>query len=259
MSNGAPPQAAMTLDPTPPLLEFAQASLAPAPLLHAGIGPVSLRLAPGDLAWIDSEPGREDLPLADLAEGLLDPDTGTVSFLGASWAAMPPEETLRRRARIGRVFAGHGWISNLNVNENVTLSQRHHTRRPVGEILEEATALARALGLPELPAVRPALCAPHDRRRAEWVRALLGTPRLVLLEYPLRGVPPAFWDALVNAVAAVRSRGAAVLWLADPGWDSARTAPRDAAHYRLRGATLEPRDSHAGTGAPATADQESRP
>ena len=199
-----------------PILEFADVTIAAAVREYAGLSHVSVRFLPGTLTIIQMEPGNEQLPLADLAAGLLDPAEGRVLFQGEAWTAMSPKQVLQWRAQIGRVFDGHGWISNLNVNENVTLAQRHHTRRPDAEILAEAEALARAFGLNELPKVRPALAAHQDLRRAEWIRAFLGQPVLVLLERPMQGVPLEFLPRLLGAVQEACARKAAVLWLAAP-------------------------------------------
>ncbi|MFH1970290.1 MAG: hypothetical protein ABIJ53_08240 [Verrucomicrobiota bacterium] len=210
------------MNPNDPILEFTDVTIAAAVREHAGLSHVSARFGPGTLTLIQVEPGNEQLPLADLAEGLLCPAEGRVLFQGAAWTAMPPEQVLQRRAQIGRVFDGHGWISNLNVNENVTLSQRHHTRRPDAEILAEAEALARAFGLNELPKIRPALVSPHDLRRAEWIRAFLGCPLLVLLERPMQGVPLEYLPRLLGAVQEACAHKAAVLWLTDPDLPESR-------------------------------------
>jgi len=205
-----------------PILEFTDVTIAAAPLGHAGLSHVSARLQPGTLTVIQVEPGSELLPLADLAEGLLCPVAGRVSFQGEAWESMLPEQVSGRRALIGRVFDSHGWISNLNVNENVTLSQRHHTRRPITEILAEAEALARAFGLDGLPQTRPALVPRQDLRRSEWIRAFLGQPRLVLLERPMQGVPAEHLPRLIGAVREACAHAAAVLWLTDTGLPEGR-------------------------------------
>jgi phospholipid/cholesterol/gamma-HCH transport system ATP-binding protein len=181
------------------------------------------------------EPGNEQLPFADLAEGLICPEEGHVLFQGDAWTTMLPEQVLQRRAQIGRVFDGHGWISNLNVNENVTLSQRHHTRRPATEILTEAEALARAFGLSELPKIRPALVSHQDLRRFEWIRAFIGQPLLVLLERPMQGVPLEHLPRLLGAVREACAHKAAVLWLTDK--DRIERLP-PAAQYVMRGLNL---------------------
>ena len=224
-----------------PILEFSDVTIAAAVREHAGLSQASARLLPGTLALIRVEPGNEQLPLADLAAGLLDPAEGRVLFQGEEWRAMPPQQVLQRRAQIGRGFDGHGWISNLNVNENVTLAQRHHTRRPNAEILAEAEALARAFGLNELPRIRPALVTPQDLRRAEWIRAFLGQPLLVLLERPMQGIPLEHLPRLLGAVQEACARKAAVLWLTDTSRPLGESGPesreRSGQHPELSPAT----------------------
>lgn len=214
-----------------PILEFADVTVTALTQEHAGLSHANAWFGPGTLSLIRLEPGNELLPLADLATGLLDPEEGRVLFLGAAWSAMPPEQGLQRRAQIGRVFDGHGWISNLNVNENVALAQRHHTRRPDAEIMAQAEALASSFGLRELPKIRPSLVAPRDLRRAEWVRAFLGQPRLLLLERPMQGVPAEYLPHLLDAVQAACARKAAVLWLTGP--DIPELRDRIARHPKL--------------------------
>jgi phospholipid/cholesterol/gamma-HCH transport system ATP-binding protein len=221
-----------------PILEFTDVTIASSPLGHAGLSHVNARFLPGTLSLIQVEPGNEQLPFADLAEGLLCPEEGRVMFQGEAWTAMPPEQALQRRAQIGRVFDGHGWISNLNVNENVTLSQRHHTWRPVAEILAEAEARARAFGLSELPKTRPALVSHQDLRRAEWIRAFLGRPLLVLLERPMRGVPLEHVPRLISAVREACAREAVVLWLTDNDAIERHLELPPAARYAMRGLTM---------------------
>lgn len=222
-----------------PILEFDAVTRAPSPLAPAGVVRVSARFLPGTLTLIRVEEGSEQLPLADLAEGLLEPDGGRVLFLGEEWRAMSPERALRRRALIGRVFEGHGWISNLSVRENIALSTRHHTRRPDREILGEAGALARAFGLGGIPENRPDLVPHRDLRRAEWIRAFCGRPMLILLERPMQGVSPVHRPRLIGAVRDACTRGAAVVWLTDGGRIELRDGALPAARYAMRGEALE--------------------
>ncbi len=226
-----------------PILEFTNVTI-PAAQEHAGVSHVSAGLNPGTLTIIQLEPGNERSPFADLATGLLDPIEGCVLFQGKAWATMPPEEVLQQRAQIGRVFDGQGWISNLNVSENVIIAQRHHTRRPDAEILAEAEALAKDFGFSELPKIRPALLASRDLRRAEWIRGFIGYPRLVLLENPMQGVALEHLPRLLGAVRTACSRQATVLWLTDPDipesrdWTEWHLEIPPVTRYAMRGLNL---------------------
>jgi phospholipid/cholesterol/gamma-HCH transport system ATP-binding protein len=173
---------------------------------------VNCVLGPGDLILIKLEPEQIRLPLADGAEGLVRPTKGRVCFLGEDWLEMSPAQGAARRGQIGRVFEDAGWISDLDVDENITLAQRHHTQRDEAEIQAEATKLARVFNLPGLPKGVVSSARRHDLQRAACIRAFLGSPVLLILERPTRGVFPDILPALLNTVQQTRRRGAAVLW-----------------------------------------------
>ncbi len=197
------------------ILEFRNVTIKSRAPYESGISEISFALKGGELALISVEKGCRHFPLADAAQGLIEPEEGRVTFLGRDWRDLDPDFASAERGRIGRVFETAGWVSNLNVDENVTISQRHHTDRPVGEIVEEAEETARFFGLPELPKGRPFGLNRSTRRKAEWVRAFIGDPLLIILEYPLSDLYTEELDYLLKGVEKARQRGSAVLWLTD--------------------------------------------
>ena len=212
----------MTSQPAEPLLEFCHATIGSLGPRFATLREATFSLLPGELVMVRNENGPSPLPLAAAAQGLVGADEGDVRYAGRSWEEVDPRSQCTLRGTIGRVFAEWGWVSNLNVLENVVLAQRHHTRRTETEIQSEADRLARQFGLERVPVGRPAFVPPSELRRAEWVRALLGAPRLTLLEQPLRQVSLEWLPALTDALHGARQRGAAVLWLTadDREWRS---------------------------------------
>ena len=174
---------------------------------------VDFVLCAGEALLIDTHDTQGWPPLADTAEGLLPPRSGAVRIGGAEWSTLNPDASTDWRSRIGRVFADHAWVSNLDVDENVTLAQRHHARQAPAEISEQAQTWARRFGLDALPATRPAWTPRKEQMLAQWVRALLGEPALLILENPTRDVPGDASEHLLNAVREQRDRGAAVIWM----------------------------------------------
>ena len=116
------------------ILEFLEVSLRPSSHHMAEVEGATFRLAAGEAVVILVEEGREHLPLADAAEGLLAPSRGEVWFCGMRWEAMRPARQTEMRGRIRRVFERYGWVSNLDVVENVCLAECYHTARPLAEI-----------------------------------------------------------------------------------------------------------------------------
>lgn len=227
------------------ILNFTDVTIASSPQYETGLSGASFALSPGDLLLVRIERENERLPLADAAQGLLDGDHGTISFLGEDWRALGADEAAARRGKIGRLFDDEGWISDLDVDENILLAQLHHTDRSEGEIMDEALTLARVFGLPGLPRGRPGQVRRWDLRKAACIRAFLGQPTLIIIEQPIRGVYADVTAPLVNAVQSARRRAAAVLWMVtDPQtWKSA--AAHATTRAWMRGSELQFREASA--------------
>jgi ABC-type transporter Mla maintaining outer membrane lipid asymmetry ATPase subunit MlaF len=197
----------------PSILEFhavGAGAAAPDPPVLEG---VSFRLEPGQcLAALLEAPLPREV-LADTAVGLLPPREGQVRFLDEEWISMPGERLERQRGQIGIVFAEPVWIKNLDLRENICLAQRHHSKRPTREILDEAEELARELGVPGIPEADPIDLPRELVAKAVCIRALLGKPALLLLDNPTQGLGADFLERLGQAVQRARKHGAAALWL----------------------------------------------
>jgi len=178
-----------------------------------GLTEVDLCLAGGDAAIVTVSRAGLTTPLADLCCGLEAPETGMVHFLDQPWDAKSHRQAARDRGCIGRVWPNAAWVGNLDIDENILLPQCHHTGRSDSELQEESQMLARSFGLEDLPHTRPAWTPEDIRRKSQWVRAFMGTPHLLLLEYPDDDANDADRTCLVEAVEQARMRGTAVIWI----------------------------------------------
>ena len=198
---------------TRPVLELAELQLPTAP----GEPPsykTEFALMPGDVALVDVRSRQADVSFADMCSGLVPFPKGTVRFLGQDWARIPDHYAAALRGHIGRIFADGGWIEFLDVASNVLLPQLHHTHEDEAALREKATQLACAFGLPGLPLGRMDDLSALDLARCACVRAFLGNPALLLLESPVqgRGFFVELLTPLLNAIAAARGDGTAVIW-----------------------------------------------
>ena len=218
------------MSPEAPLLEFADATLPGEDL--AALPALRFALRAGDLAIIETTEHVIARTIADLAQGLLDPAAGEVRYQGRAWPRIPHEESCRLRGvDIGRVFSAGGWVSNLDLDENFTLAGRHWDPRPESELLADARGAAQRMGLPDLPAGRPAWIAPRVLQLAQWARALQHPRRLVILELPLRKTYTADAQLLADGLRSAACAGAAVLWIG-PRADALDREWKPAAHIR---------------------------
>ncbi len=222
------------------ILTFEDVTIEAVPPYNSGVWQANLVINPADLILVRLESAHSHLPLADGASGLIHPDEGKITFAGRSWQDMSADEGSRARAKIGRVFADGGWISSMDLDENILLAQRHHSRRPDRLIMDEAAQLALVFGLPGLPRGSPALARRQDLQMAACVRAFLGEPILIILERPTVDVQSEIMPGLMHSIRSARDRGAAILWLTaesevwnDPGILPTRT-------YLMSGSQLLP-------------------
>src|SRR5580700_2750471 len=111
------------------ILKFSEVTIESGPHYEIGMWKSSFELKQGDLLLVRMERENERLPLADATEGLASPSQGSVTFLGEDWQRMSADRAAAQRGKIGRLFDDEGWISDLDVDQNIMLSQLHHTHR----------------------------------------------------------------------------------------------------------------------------------
>ena len=231
------------MDDETPILELCDVTVQAGRAYDNGLWGARLRLMPRELILIRLERGQLHLPVRDVALGLIDPTAGEARLNGNAWHETDEAEADQLRGNSGCLAFDDTWVSNLDVDENITLAQRHHTLRPLEQIEDEASQLARFFGLPGLPRGRPWQVRRSDLRRAACVRAFLGRPHLLILETPAVAGFSDVYASLINLCTAARGRGAGVLWLSDDSrlWNDRGLRP--ARRYVMSGAQLLQADS----------------
>lgn len=127
--------------------------------------------------------------VVDAIAGLTRPDAGWVRVEGrvlydsAAGVFVPPE-----RRRVGYVFQDARLFPHLSVAANLRYGLRLCPRRERRIGWDEVVAL---LGLDPLLARRPRHLSGGEQRRVAIGRALLASPRLLLMDEPLSGLDPA--------------------------------------------------------------------
>lgn len=176
-------------------------------------------LRAGEMAVVEVHRSVHRSPLADVVSGLVTAAAGTAFFRGDDWSMMKPDVAGQARSHIGRVFDGLGssWLSNLDIDENLTLSHRYHHGATDAAVRDEIESLAKVAGCWPLPEGRSTSVHKGILRRVEWVRAFAGKPALVILERPLRDVMTGTTEGISALVDSARERGAAILWMAREG------------------------------------------
>lgn len=174
---------------------------------------VDFRVEAGDFLLVMTGDAAHELALADAARGLVEPLEGCVRFLGNDWLDLGNEVADACRGRIGSTLSDHDWLPYLTLLDNILLPHLYHSRRSQEELSAEAAEWARRFGFPGAPDDLPGVTLREDRRRASFLRAFLGDPLVVMIEQQRGPLPPRMEVELFNAIAEVRQRGGALIWL----------------------------------------------
>jgi branched-chain amino acid transport system ATP-binding protein len=139
--------------------------------------------------------------------GLTPPHRGHVLFNGTDITGWPPYRVSRRG--IGFVPQDRRIFADLSVRENLEVARRAlATRTPAWTVERIYTAFP--------------ILAQLDRRRAGYLsggeqqmlavgRALMGNPRLLILDEPSEGLAPLIVEALADQIAVLKDEGMTIL------------------------------------------------
>jgi branched-chain amino acid transport system ATP-binding protein len=122
----------------------------------------------------------------NVLSGFVRPASGTVRAFGTNLLAMPHF----RRARWGvrRTFQTEQAIEQLSVFDNVAMAHEHSKLGSASRRRDALDAIS-FVGLDADPQTRVRTLGAGQRRLVEVARAVVGKPRLVLLDEPAAGLP----------------------------------------------------------------------
>jgi ABC-type branched-subunit amino acid transport system ATPase component len=189
----------------------------------AALDHVSLAIAAGEVRGLIGPNGAGKTTLVNVLSGVLAASAGSIRFAGQEIAGEPAHAVARRGIR--RTFQTLRLFPEMSVLENVAVGYHAHTRAEAMEALfatrrsarEQRETMARAhdalafVGLAvssELPA---GALAYGQQRMLELARALVGAPKLLLLDEPAAGMNPAECDHLLELIRRIRAQSIAVL------------------------------------------------
>ena len=159
---------------------------------------VSMTLRPGERRAVLGPNGAGKTTLFNAITGAIPPTSGKVVFDGADMTKMPPEK--RAYLGVARTFQITNLFGQMSVFENMKLAARGLSSTKFSffgadrltpdqdERVHKALALSRLNGR-EQALVRE--MSYGEQRQLEVAMALVGTPRLLLLDEPAAGLSPA--------------------------------------------------------------------
>ena len=138
----------------------------------------------GEIALVMGPSGSGKSTLIAVLSGLLRPDAGQVSALGADlWALRPAEIDRFRLANCGFIFQGFNLFPALTALEQVSQVLRFAGRSPKAA-RAQAEATLDAVGMTPRLHLRPAELSGGEKQRVAIARALAKQPRLIFADEP---------------------------------------------------------------------------
>jgi branched-chain amino acid transport system ATP-binding protein len=175
------------------------------PVLHE----VDLAVGAGTVHAVVGHNGAGKTTLVHTVAGLLRPSAGQIRLAGREITAMPAHR--RARAGIGLVPQGRRVWSTLTVSEHLALAYR----RSAGPTTGPGWTPARVLELlPRLAARsrhRGSQLSGGEQQMLAIARALLGHPRLLLLDEPTEGLAPVLAGQVRDLIGQLAVAGLAIL------------------------------------------------
>jgi ABC-2 type transport system ATP-binding protein len=166
-----------------------------------------LTVAPGEIAGLVGHNGAGKTTFVEVVTGLVRPDAGTVVVAGRDAL----RDSRRARRLIGVAPQEQALYVSATVRDNLRLFGALAGLRG-GALRSAIGALAEELHLTGVLDQRAGLLSGGQRRRTQAAAALIGEPRLLLLDEPTAGADPETRAALLAAVRARAAAGAAVVY-----------------------------------------------
>src|SRR5205085_7180844 len=122
----------------------------------------------------------------NVLSGFVRPAAGAISAFGENLLKMADYK--RARWGLRRTFQTEMAIEKLSVFDNVAMIHEHSGAKRVSRRADVLAAID-FVGLQASPAAKVGGLGAHERRLVEVARAIVGSPRVVLLDEPGAGLP----------------------------------------------------------------------
>ena len=160
---------------------------------------ISFKVQGGETRVLLGPAGVGKSVLLKLANGLIQPDSGTITVFGEKLGSLKEDELFSLRAHIGMVFQEGALFDSLTVRNNVAyrLNEDHVSD---GEIDKRVREALRFVELEDTIDKFPSQLSGGMRRRVSIARAIISDPELLLYDSPTGGLDPITSTTIIELV-----------------------------------------------------------
>src|SRR6266478_1727446 len=169
---------------------------------------VSISVAPGEIVGLLGPNGAGKTTTFNMVVGLIKPDKGAVRFQGRNITGLP----MHRRARLGIGYLTQepSIFRKLTVEQNI-LAILETCKMKRAERAIRLKYLLDELDLARLSKSMAYTLSGGEKRRLEITRALVTSPKLLLLDEPFSGIDPIAVYEVQKNVRRLKERGLGIL------------------------------------------------
>ena len=169
---------------------------------------VSITVAPGEIVGLLGPNGAGKTTTFNMVVGLIKPDEGTVQFQEHNITRLPMH--LRARLGIGYLTQEPSIFRKLTVEQNIlAILETCRMKRP--ERAVRLKYLLEELDMARLAKSKAYTLSGGEKRRLEITRALVTSPKLMLLDEPFSGIDPIAVYEVQKIVRRLKGRGLGIL------------------------------------------------
>jgi lipopolysaccharide export system ATP-binding protein len=169
---------------------------------------VSIRVSPGEIVGLLGPNGAGKTTTFNIVVGLVKPDEGRVLFEGRNITRLPMHK--RARLGIGYLTQEPSIFRKLTVEQNI-LAILETCRMGKAERQLRLKSLLDELDLARIAKSKAYTLSGGEKRRLEVTRALVTSPKLLLLDEPFSGIDPIAVYEVQKIIRRLKERGLGIL------------------------------------------------
>ncbi|MBI3416331.1 MAG: LPS export ABC transporter ATP-binding protein [Verrucomicrobia bacterium] len=172
------------------------------------VNSVSINVKPGEIVGLLGPNGAGKTTTFNMVVGVVKPDEGTVQFLGREITRLPMHQ--RARLGIGYLTQEPSVFRKLTVEQNI-LAILETCKMDGSERALRLKYLLDELDLAPLAKSMAYMLSGGEKRRLEITRALVTSPKLLLLDEPFSGIDPIAVYEVQKIMRRLKERGLGIL------------------------------------------------